>query len=224
MNKKLIFKICIDFTMTVLLLFAFAFQLTGDFGHEIIGISMLSLFILHNALNYNWYKTLFKGKYPLQRLISIATNILLLIDMLILMISGIMISHNIFSFLSISSSFAATQVHTLSAYWGLILISVHLGNHWNMMVAGLNKMTKGNKKISTLLSTIGILIAIYGIKTSFEMDIGSKLFLQSTFSYWDFGKFPIKFFMNYLTIMGLYISITYYSLKLINFYKKRIKS
>ncbi len=221
MNRKLIFRLIIDFSMTILLLFAFAYQLTGNTGHEIVGTAMLVLFIFHNFINLGWYKTLFKGKYPIARIINISTNILLLLDMVILMISGIMVSQKVFSFLSIDTDFLATQIHASAAYWGLILISIHLGNHWNMMLNGVNKMLGNNKKISLLLGSIGILIALYGIKASFEMDIGSKLFLQSAFSYWDFEKFPIRFFMNYLAIMGLYICITHYALKVFKELKKQ---
>ena len=88
------------------------------------------------------------------------------------------------------------------------------------MLSSINKMIKNNEKFSLFLRIFGILIAIYGIIVSFEMNIGSKLFMRSTFTYWNFQEFPLKFFINYLAIMGLYICITHCTLKLI--YKKSL--
>ena len=39
---------------------------------------MLALLIVHNILNLNWYKNLFKGKYPAVRTAYLITDIILL--------------------------------------------------------------------------------------------------------------------------------------------------
>jgi len=56
---------------------------------------------------------------------------------------------------------------------------------------------------------------VYGIKSFFVLDISSKLFMQTTFSYWNFDESTIGFFLSYLSIMGIYIVVTYYLLDLI---------
>lgn len=51
MKKQFICKIMIDLTMTVLLLFLMARQITGDAAHEWLGAGMFVLWIVRHMLN-----------------------------------------------------------------------------------------------------------------------------------------------------------------------------
>lgn len=92
MNKKFIFKMILDALMTLALFFTFGFQFWGDSLHEVFGTLMFVMFILHQVLNLNWYKNLFKGKYTSQRVVGTVLNIMLLADFFILAYSGIAMS------------------------------------------------------------------------------------------------------------------------------------
>lgn len=51
------------------------------------------------------------------------------------MVSGIILSRHVLSFLPISGGRAfARKLHMLSAYWGFALMSLHLGLHWSMIM------------------------------------------------------------------------------------------
>ena len=71
MNKTMRIKLIIDNSMTVLMLFAMAYQLTGNMAHEVIGATIFILFFVHNFLNRCWYKSLLKGRYNVRRIIII---------------------------------------------------------------------------------------------------------------------------------------------------------
>lgn len=142
MKKKFICKIVIDMIMTVLLLFLMARQLTGDFAHEWLGAGMLILWIAHHILNRSWYSHLFKGKYTPAHILQTVTNFAVLLSMLGLMVSGILLSREVFAFLPISGGIAlARPLHVLSAFWGFVLMALHLGLHWNMMPGMVRKAT-----------------------------------------------------------------------------------
>ena len=64
---KLTARIIIDLAMTLLLLGAYAYRITGDAAHEWIGICVFALFIAHNIINRKWYKSIFKGAYTPRR-------------------------------------------------------------------------------------------------------------------------------------------------------------
>lgn len=213
----MLIKLVIDFTMTVLMLVEMAYPFTGNMVHELVGISLFVLFIVHNILNRRWYQTIFKGKMNARRILNITVNLLLIVTMVVLMISAIPISRTVFAFISINSGLIVRQIHTLAAYWGLILISVHLGMHWGMIIGGVRKMT-GITDISPILTIIFrvfvVLIVVYGVQASFHRNVGYKLILYSTFDYWDSDESVIKLFLNYLSIMGIYICGTYYVLKI----------
>ena len=70
MKGKMKFKIILDLLMTVVLLALMAFQITGQELHEWFGAGMLVLFLMHNILNFKWYKNLFKGRYTMFRVLQ----------------------------------------------------------------------------------------------------------------------------------------------------------
>jgi hypothetical protein len=67
LNRKMLFKLVNDVVMTVLMLIAMAYYITGNTIHEIVGVVVLILFIVHNLLNGRWYKVILKGTANKQR-------------------------------------------------------------------------------------------------------------------------------------------------------------
>lgn len=136
-------KVIIDFLMTVLLLLLMAFQITGQEFHEWFGAGMLVLFLAHNILNFKWYKSLCRGKYSIIRVMRLVVNFAVLFSMLCLAYSGIIMSHYVFDFVSVSGQMAlARQMHMAASYWGFVLMSVHLGFHWGMVVGIAGKIAR----------------------------------------------------------------------------------
>lgn len=132
--------------MTVLLLCLMAYQITGQELHEWFGIGMLILFIAHNMLNIRWYGNLFKGKYRLLHIMQTIVNFSVLISMLCLGYSGIVMSRHVFVALSIYGPMAtARSMHMAASYWGFVLLSIHLGMHWGMIVGVFRRLLKGRK-------------------------------------------------------------------------------
>ena len=128
-------KMIVDGMMTLGLLFLMGYQLWGESAHEWAGAGMLLLFLVHNFLNRSWYRNLFRGRFTPMRLVQIGVNMLLLTAMLAQMYSGIVMSRHVFAFLPIDGGMAAARrLHILGAYWGFVLMSVHLGLHWNMFL------------------------------------------------------------------------------------------
>ena len=77
MKPTAIMKISVDVVMYILFLLLMGQYLLRDAPHEWLGITAGMFFILHNVLNYKWYKSLFKGKYNAIRIVRTAVNILL---------------------------------------------------------------------------------------------------------------------------------------------------
>jgi hypothetical protein len=65
MNRKATARLIIDLALAFLLLCAYAYRIIGNAAHEWVGVSVFALFIAHNIINRQWYKTIFKGKYTL---------------------------------------------------------------------------------------------------------------------------------------------------------------
>lgn len=140
MKPKIKIKMIVDILMSVLLLCLMAYQIVGEVLHEWFGAGMLVLFITHTILNLKWYGSLFKGKYTALRVIGTILNFAVLASILCLNYSGIVMSRHLFAFLPIDSGMALARVmHLTAAYWGFILMSLHLGLHWGMITGMLKK-------------------------------------------------------------------------------------
>lgn len=215
---KKIIKISIDIIMTLLFFLLTAYHWTGDEIHEYLGFSLFIFFIAHHILNINWYKNLFKGKYSFNRILNTFINIALFVCMLGLMISGIMFSRKVLFFLNLGGGgMFNRRLHMLSASWGFVFISAHIGMHWGMFMSIGNKFIKLKNAFTQVL---GILIAIYGIYSFIKRELYQKMFLLIDYAFFDYDEPIIFFFLDYLAIMGLFIFITYYLQKLNNRFKK----
>lgn len=217
MNLKMKIKIGIDFLMTILLLLLMAFQITGQEFHEWFGAGMLVLFLVHNILNFKWYRSLFRGKYSLIRVLQMIVNFAVLLSMLCLAYSGMVMSHYLFDFISVRGQMAlARQMHLAASYWGFVLMSVHLGFHWGMVVGMAGKIVrdwKMPKSFSWILRIIAFVVAGYGAVCFYQADIISYMFLKNLFAFFDYEQTPISVFADYIAMMGLWVFIGYYGMK-----------
>lgn len=205
-------KLIIDFAMTVALMLLMAYELIGQVSHEWIGIGMFVLFILHHILNWKWSKGLLKGKYTAFRIFQTVLVFFVLLTMVGSMVSGIILSSHALTFLPISRGRNFARIlHMLSAYWGFVLMSLHLGFHWSMMMAMAKRLSKKDSSILTWgLRSIAVMIAGYGVYAFFHREIGLYMLLKSKFVFFDFEEPLILFFMDYIAIMGLFVFIGHY--------------
>ena len=208
MTGKRKIRILTDVFMTVLLLFLMAYELVGTAAHEWAGTGMMVLFILHHILNRKWIKNIFHGKYTAIRALQTVLSILILVSMLGSMISGILLSRQVFFFIKAGSfTGLARKTHMLCAYWGFVLMSVHLGMHWGMITVRFSKKFSFFKKSGVL---IGVVIAVYGVYAFWKRDIGNYMLLKTEFVFFNYEEPLIFFFLDYLAVMGLFIFAGYY--------------
>lgn len=223
MNRLMVIRLGVDLSMTVLMVVAMAYQVTGNMIHELVGTALLGLFILHNIFNRKWYKTIFNGKYNARRILGIVVNFLFLISVAVILISSAPISADVFPFLSSNYDMTWRQIHVLTSYWGFIFMAVHIGLSWGMIINAVRNMAgiKQESRIRTLvLRVLAVLIVVYGVQTSLERDMGYKLTIYNPFG-WGFDDSAMRFLIDYLAIMGIYISGTHYALKFIQKPKNR---
>ena len=196
-------KIIIDILMLVLMLLEYSKIYTGQLVHEIIGIVLLLLFLTHNILNINFYKNLFKGKHNLTRGITTVVDLSFLICMLLTIILGIPISQKIFKFLGLKGNMTFRKLHTIFGYWGLVILSIHIGLHFNMIFAKLNNKTLAIKKlIKVMVYLIEIVIILFGIKVMMNNNFADYLIGNASFAI-PSGNIMISFLNNLSMVMAI---------------------
>lgn len=115
MRIKKVCKLCIDIGMLVITFLLMASERTGIVLHMFLGAALFVLVVAHNILNLAWWAGIGKGTYSRTRWMRTIWNVLLLIDFLLVMISGILY---------------AASLHRITALLFLILTVIHIRVHW----------------------------------------------------------------------------------------------
>lgn len=195
----------VDFLMTAALLFLMSYSLISETAHEWIGMGMFLLFLVHLILNRGWLQSLNRGRYTAYRAVQTALVIGCFLAMLGLMASGIILSNHVFNGLHIRGwSALARQAHLLCSYWGFVLMSLHLGLHWSVILAAVRRLAGAR-----WFRWLGWLTAAYGAYAFWKRDLPDYLFLRTHFVFFDYEEQVLFFFADYLAIMGLFIFCGY---------------
>ncbi|MDO4305386.1 MAG: DUF4405 domain-containing protein [Eubacteriales bacterium] len=167
----------LDILMTIFMIVVMSYQATGNLFHEVAGVILLVLFVVHNILNRKWYQNISKGKYSGFRNMMLIINILTLICMLAAMGTGIYLSQSFFaSLLGMREACLIRPWHVAAGAWGMILVSFHGGMHIRI---------SGKKKSLYMIG--GILLAAFGIWAFFTLDMPNRLILRDTGMYWRYS-------------------------------------
>lgn len=196
------------------MLFMSGYHLWGGIAHEWVGAGIFALFIVHHILNLSFYKNFFKGKFSAYRITLIIIDFLALAAMLALMHSGITMSRHVFAFLKIESGLSlARKLHILGSYWGILIMGLHLGLHWSMLLNAADKKLKiksASKSRSVICFLAGALIACYGAYVLIKRDFFTYMFLKTEFVFLDYEESKILFYLDYFAVIGLCVFIAHY--------------
>ena len=170
MKRKI--KILIDIIMFFIFIYLMSYRAgRGLFLHGVFGCVLFALFIIHHLLNIRWYFGLNKGKYNWTRKSFAIIDFILLTDMILMAISSVMMSGNVFSFSPFISTQFARDLHVSSTAWGFIFTALHLGLHTNSAFKKLIRIIKEtNKKY---------LIYIYNFLFFIFLALGVFFFIKS---------------------------------------------
>lgn len=222
-GKTMRYKIITDILMTAALLLLMSYGLLGEAYHEWIGVGMFLLFVIHHVLNRKWTGNFWKGNYMPFRIIQTVLVIAVLITMLGSMVSGILLSRYVFSFVDIRGvAMSARSVHMICAYWGFVLMSFHLGLHWSMITRMAGKLWKLPFAMHVwVVRFAGAAIAGYGIYAFRERAIGTYMLLQSHFVFFDYEEPFFMFLLDYLAVMGLFVFLGHYAGEFLKHWNKK---
>lgn len=207
MPTKQKIKCTVDLGMTVLLPLLMAYSLVGEAAHEWLGMAMLALFILHHALNFKWLKNVRNGRYSGFRILQTMLAALILLTMLGSMVSGILMSRHVFGTVRFRAGDWTQSVHLFCAYWGFVLMSLHLGLHWTMILGMLRRLYKTvhSPRRTLILRCIFGVISGFGIVFFVRNRLTDYLFLRTHFVMLDWDVTLTSFLIQYLCMMGLFV-------------------
>lgn len=159
------FKIIVDILLFVVTFLLVNIEITGNLIHEILGITMAILLLIHIVTNWNWIKSVTKNfkKVNKKTKLMYVVNLLTMIVYFGAILFGIIISHELFKF-ETSSNYKFVITHIIFGRLAIVVMLLHVGMHLDRMF----KKVK-NKNIKIILYIIyiilAILISIYSIYT-----------------------------------------------------------
>ena len=222
MNTKRL-RLTLDILMTLIsiVLMGGAYLFSANIAHEILGVALFVLWAVHITLNHRWYGAVFRGQYNARRVMQTVINFGILICVIFLMISGIILSNHIFTFLGIESGLGfARTAHLLASHWYYLFMSLHIGLHVEMIAnrhaelvsasASIPDKRSRNKFGMTVLRVLFILISLYGIYAFIIRGIWRYLILQQQFFFLDLERGYILFAVDYISIIVLFATVIHY--------------
>ncbi len=210
MKPILKIKIAVDAAMSVSMLLLMAYGLVGEAAHEWIGMGMFALSVVHHVLNRRWIQAVPRGRYTPLHIVQTALAGLIFLCMVGSMISGIVLSRHVFAFLPRHGGYElAGKLHILCAFWGFVLMSLHLGMHWNMLLTMARKHLQPSSTRTWSLRLIGWFWAVYGTFAFRHRGVSLYLLLRSHFVFYDYTEPVLIFLIDYLSVMVMFVLIGY---------------
>lgn len=215
MNPIFTLRLVLDGFAVGLLLFAFSYHWLGNATHEVAGIGMFMLLVVHNLFHRRWYSTLSTSGRARRGGFNLALTGVLLAGMLALLASSLVISETLFAGWRMDDDFTARQVHAGIAYWLLLIVAVHLGLRWPMLMAVGRTMfgIQGTHVLrSVILRSIAIAIAVQGLCSMVALNLHNRLLFRISLDWWNFEESAVAFFGHCLAIVGFWVCATYYAM------------
>lgn len=196
---KKAFKRILDILMTLALPCLMAYELIGQETHEILGLCTVGLFILHHAMNWQWHRNLFRGKYTAYRAVLTALDVLMIIVFIDQAVTGIMMAKHVFPDLPhVGRRSFARVLHLLGAYWGFIFCCLHAGMHMTGMI---RKWISKTGMARVLPAALALCISGYGVYAFIKRGLPRYMVLREQFVFFDFDEPLVWFFLDYIAIL-----------------------
>lgn len=175
-------KIILDIIMIIIMLLLMNLQVTGLNIHEILGIIIFALFIIHKVLNKKWItamsKNIFNKNIKPKTKVMYWLDVILLIILTINVLTGILISKCILTNITVNNVELTTNIHNIVSIISIILIAIHLSFHLENMIAKIKKAFREPIEFSTIDIIVKCVYAIIAITTVYVL-VKSILFKES---------------------------------------------
>ena len=159
----------VDGALACVLVFVMATPLAEGVAHEWLGVALVVLAAIHQALNARWWSALLRGRQTPLRLLTTLVGLALVICVAALAASSLVISVHAFSWLpAIPGALWARPAHMLCSFWLFALSAFHAGLHVRVRCRPFGLA-------STALLVLWAVGALAGIASWIWLDFGSYL-------------------------------------------------
>ena len=163
-------KIVLDFVLIIICCTIFSKNSISLAYHEIVGLTLGVLFLVHIVFNRKWIPAVIKklgdNNYSAKNKVLLVIDILLIMFWIAVLTTGILVSKKIFLF----GFNYLNPYHFFFAAVSLILTGIHIGFHFDYLHNYIKNVIRLNDKqykvLNIILSIVIIVMAIYFLKNS----------------------------------------------------------
>ena len=163
-------KIFLDILMSAVMLCLLNTNITGLLLHEILGIGIFVLFLVHKVFNFKWIlavtRNLFKKTLQKKARMFYILDVTLLVLAALNVITGLLISTQILTDFSVGDPALTSFLHHVFAYALLAALGVHVGLHWKFIVLATRiKAGSAAEKILCCVATAALVALLMSSNT-----------------------------------------------------------
>lgn len=169
MRSKTVSKLILDITMALLFTVLIYPRTTGMSFHEIAGLAIALLMIIHLSLNWAWIKAItrnfFKPGLKAKSRWFYILDIFSLLAVIVIVVTGIEISLVLFPSTGVENRSLLYTLHKWISYGCLGLLAVHAALHWNFIVNTARKLLPSRPwpklgKAATALASVALILGL----------------------------------------------------------------
>ncbi|MBQ6324997.1 MAG: DUF4405 domain-containing protein [Clostridia bacterium] len=162
-KRSLALHIGLDCVLIAICATLFSKNVISLMYHEVVGLVLMILFVVHVVFNRKWVSRVFSGKMKTGRSkATLVVNALLILSWVVVMVTGVLVSKKLFPF-QVSS---LNPLHFFSAALALVMTGIHFGLHWNYFWGWMGKRIRIPKVVAVVLCFVILAFGGYRVVTS----------------------------------------------------------
>ena len=207
-------RLCFDLLAAGLLVFGLSYWWLGDAAHEAAGVVMFLLVAVHQVFNRRWYGRAVKARHGVPSLLNVGITLVLVATMVPLLVTSAMLTTFLPEWISPVAAGIAGQAHVLAAYWAFVIVAVHLGLRWPMIMGIARRLfgiIRPSRVRTGVLRLATATIATCGLWSFSELQLGSRLANQVSLDWWNFDESVLGFFGHCAAAAGLLVALGHFT-------------
>ena len=209
-------RIAVDAATAALFVAVMATALVQEAPHEYLGVAVFVAVMVHIVLNRCCFKSLFRGRYNMVRVLQLVAIVDLLACVIGQIASSLVLSKYALAFLPpLPGAGWARRAHMLCSYWGFVFAFAHAGLQFKGFKRLVLPKEAGGRAgspsvIVWVARAVFIVIACLGAYSFVHANFGSYLLGQVQFALADYSEPIILAFVRYTSIAILIAGVFHY--------------
>jgi hypothetical protein len=200
--------------MAVFLMLSLAYWWLDNGPHETLGTAMFVLLVCHVYTNRRWFLKLRIGRYDARRWVVVIVHTWLALNMAVLLLTSVLISRSLLSFIRFTDNVSIIELHWFSAYWVAMIVAVHVGTHWGRVMAAAGTLFRPtpSRFRTGMLRFLAVVLLAFGAWSFAVLGVSAKLMFGYSLDFWDFTASVTPFFAHWTAVIAGVAVLSYYSM------------